>query len=509
MVGPSGAQRQGHRRRRWIGRTLWLAFGTLWLALGYWHTTKPLAPGMHVRGEWVPTRMDDIAFLRDTTTADAYGQPIIEQQIFDETLRIIDAATHFVVLDFFLFNDHSGADTAVAYRNLSTELVAALVKRRRDVPALQILFITDPINDVYGGQPSTALQALRDAGVDVVVTRLDVLRDSNPAYSAAWRLGVRWWAGDGAGAGWLPNPLDSGPSRVTFRAWARLANFKANHRKVVIADDAAGGLVGLVTSGNPHDASSAHSNVAMRVRGPALRALLDSELDIARFSGWQGKLDSGERSGATAVTPAFVESADVARVQVLTEGAVRDALLEEFARCRTGDEIDVAMFYLAEREVLEALRGAAQRGASVRLILDPNKDAFGRAKSGIPNRPVASELVTASDGAIRVRWYRTHGEQFHVKLVAIRGHGRFWSTLGSANLTRRNIDDYNLEANLAIEAGADSRVAQDVSEWFDVLWRNRAANGVEYTTDFGVYAEAGQVRYWTYRFMEATGLSTF
>jgi hypothetical protein len=27
------------------------------------------------------------------------------------------------------------------------------------------------------------------------------------------------------------------------------------------------------------------------------------------------------------------------------------------------------------------------------MILDPNKDAFGLEKSGIPNRPVAAELV--------------------------------------------------------------------------------------------------------------------
>ena len=60
----------------------------------------------------------------------------------------------------------------------------------------------------------------------------------------------------------------------------------------------------------------------------------------------------------------------------------------------------------------------------IRVLLDPNKDAFGFEKSGLPNREVASELVAASAGAIKLRWYRTHGEQFHVKLAAIRSdHG--------------------------------------------------------------------------------------
>jgi phosphatidylserine/phosphatidylglycerophosphate/cardiolipin synthase-like enzyme len=167
------------------------------------------------------------------------------------------------------------------------------------------------------------------------------------------------------------------------------------------------------------------------------------------------------------------------------------------------------MFYLSDRAVVEALLTASHRGVPVRLILDPNKDAFGHEKSGVPNRPVASELVAASDGAIRVRWYRTHGEQFHTKLVMIYGRDRVWLTLGSANLTKRNINDYNLEANVVVEMNRGSNMAAQVLQYFDTLWSNRAPLGIEYTADFGVYADPSQVRYWQYRIMEATGLSTF
>ncbi len=38
---------------------------------------------------------------------------------------------------------------------------------------------------------------------------------------------------------------------------------------------------------------------------------------------------------------------------------------------------------------------------------------------------------------------------------------------------------------------------------------NRAPPGIEYTTDFGTYADPAQASYWAYRFMEATGISTF
>jgi hypothetical protein len=84
-----------------------------------------------------------------------------------------------------------------------------------------------------------------------------------------------------------------------------------------------------------------------------------------------------------------------------------------------------------------------------------------------------------------------------------------WLTLGSANLTRRNIGDYNLEANVAIEAARNSEIGAQVLSYFDMLWENRAALGVEYTADYGVYADPSQLRYWLSRVMEGTGLSTF
>ncbi len=130
-------------------------------------------------------------------------------------------------------------------------------------------------------------------------------------------------------------------------------------------------------------------------------------------------------------------------------------------------------------------------------------------RTAFPIGPVASELVAASDGAIHVRWYRTHGEQFHTKMVVVYGADRVWMSLGSANLTRRNIGDYNLEANVAIETARGSPLGAQVLEYFDTMWTNRAALGIEYTADFGVYADPTQGNYWLYRVMESTGLSTF
>jgi phosphatidylserine/phosphatidylglycerophosphate/cardiolipin synthase-like enzyme len=342
----------------------------------------------------------------------------------------------------------------------------------------------------------------------VVVTDLDKLRDSNPVYSAAWRVLIKWW-GAGASDGVLPNPLDDGPDKVGIGAWARLLNIKANHRKVLLADDAGNGLVGLVGSLNAHDASALHSNMALAVRGPALLPLLASELEIARFSGWQGNLPLAAEPPPVAAPLTSKATATAAQVQVLTESAIRDALLERLRAARNGDEVNIGMFYLAERDTVRALVAAAARGVVIRLILDPNKDAFGREKNGIPGRPLAAELNAASQGAIKIRWYRTKGEQFHTKVVIIRSGARLWVMLGSANLTRRNLDDYNLEADLAAEMPVDAPMAGELTRWFDTLWFNRGPRGTEYTVELGAYVDTSQGSYWIYRLMEATGLSTF
>jgi len=503
-------------RRRRYRRAITAVVVGIWIALALWEANKPLPAGTRTASSWHTVPLQSISFIADITSADAYGREISSQAIFDETLKVVRGAREFLVLDYFMFNNRRGDldPTSPLLRPLSGTLRDALIERRQELPGLKVLFITDPINGLYGAEPSSDLRLLRAAGVDVVVTDLDVLRDSNHLYSSAWRLGVNWWSPNPRGEGSFPNPLNDSNTPLPFGAWARLLNFKANQRKVVIADDGHGGLVGIVGSANPHDASGSDSNAAARVSGPALSALLDSELEVARFSGWQGAITvptatASEPDAASPETNKGISAGKLARVQTLTEGKIHDALLEHIDATVKGDSIDIAMFYIADRGIVEALLGASSRGVNVRLILDPNKDAYGHTTSGLPNQPAAGELVSESDGKIHVRWYRTHGEQFHTKLVMIYAGERLWLTLGSANLTSRCLDDYNLEANLAIEVGRSSPLALQTLEYFETLWTNRASLGIEYTADFSAYADPGQGHYWFYRFLEATGMSDF
>jgi len=484
-------------RKRWI---LWAVLA-VWAGVGAWSTTKPMPAGTNVSTAPTVVPAADVQFLYDLTYAPPQGELVYEQRIFDEVFRIIDEAQSFIVADFFLLNEHMGAAGA-AHRPLSRELLNHLIARKQAMPSLSVLLLTDPINDVYGGAPSPELAELRKAGIDVVVTDLDSLRDSNPLYSSIWRTLLQWW-GNAPSGGSMSNPFANDDSKITLRSWLALLNFKANHRKLIAADREDGTLAALVTSANPHDASSAHSNVALRFTGGLARDIVGSEMAVARFSGWRGQIYV-----AGAEAEPSTDQQGVA-LSFITEEAIRRHLLNAVNATRNGDSISIATFYLSDRKVLDALLDAAERNVNVRLILDPNRDAFGRQKDGVPNRPVANELVTQSGERIQVRWYRTHGEQFHTKLALIRHDHRFIASLGSANLTRRNVGNYNLEANVALETAEDSALALEMQGYFDRMWNNDGPPGTEYTAVFGAYRDEDNGKYWRYRLMEATGLSTW
>ena len=484
-------------RKRWLGWALLV----IWTAVAGWNTVKPMPPGTGMNTPPATVDAGSVRFLTDLTYNDPQGQPVHEQQIFDEIFGVIDNAETFIIADFFLFNDFLGA-SAPPYRNLSRQLATRLIERQAAKPGLQILMITDPINDLYGGGPAPLLEEMRHAGIHVVVTDLEKLRDSNPSYSALWRMFGQWWPAS-KGKGSMPNPFDTEPAEVGMSTWLALLNFKANHRKLIVADRSDGQLVGLVASANPHDGSSAHSNVALRFTGEPALKMVESELGIARFSGWQGHILA---SSPDAVP---VDPQNTVQLSFITEGSIREHLLNAIDATRNGDSVRIATFYLSDRKVIAALLAAARRNVTVQLILDPNRDAFGRQKDGVPNRPVANELVTASGERIQVRWYRTHGEQFHTKLALVTHGDRLIASLGSANLTRRNIGNYNLEANVEVEMSSTSPLAAQMQGYFERLWTNQGPAGTEYTADFGVYRDTDNSRYWRYRLMEATGLGTF
>jgi hypothetical protein len=410
-----------------------------------------------------------VTFLGDKTWVDADGIRHSEQQIFDPAFDMIRRARKLVLLDMFLYNDFQRR-TPETTRLLSSELTDTLLQQKQAHPDITIVLITDPINTVYGSLPSPQFVSLVDAGITVVITDLSRLRDSNRFYSFFWRLLIKPFGNSQRGS--LPNPFDP-RGKVTLRSYLAMLNFKANHRKVLITDDDEE-LVGLVASANPHDASSAHANVAMRFTGAAVEDLLATENAVLEFS-------EAEPLQLPFAAPRQTPGVSV---QILTEQAIKTEAMRIIEQAQAGDRIDLATFYLSDRDIIGAMKRAIQRDVLMRVLLDPNKDAFGFPKYGIPNQSVAAELRRAniSDGEGRI-------------------------LLGSANLTRRNLENFNLETNVLVRAACSSEVVRDARSHFDLLWHNTPEQ--IFSVPYEHYRNESVVKKGLYRFMEVTGMCTF
>ncbi len=442
-----------------------------------------------------------ITFLQDVTYVNQEGVRFSEQEIFDELFNMIDKAEHYILLDMFLFNDFLGSAPG-SYRQLSRELTDKLVAKKETDPDVDIIFITDPINTIYGGYESPYLNELREAGIEVVVTDLSQLKDSNPLVSGFWRAYFSWF-GNSTKEGWLPNPFDGRLSDIGLRSYAALLNFKANHRKVFVADRITPQglkLSTLVTSANPHDGSSAHTNTALIIDNFIWKDVVATEVAVSSFSGQTISEPSEE------LLLQITDNTGSVQAQLLTEEKIRDRLLTAINRLEENESVDIAMFYLSDRKVIHALKSASDRGANIRILLDPNKDAFGRAKNGIPNRQVAFELKDHS-GLIDIRWCHTHGEQCHTKMVLFTYHNAYALMLGSANLTRRNIGGYNLETNVYLESEAPFSALSEAKAYFEKVWNNEV--GRIYSVDYQEYKEESYAKSLLYRFMEDLGTSSF
>lgn len=438
-------------------------------------------PGTNLSSDFVDADCEflyDLTYLKD-------GKRLHEKRIFKREMELIKNAQDFLMLDFFLFNDEY--PNTMNFPSQVEEMTDLLIAKKKENPEMPILFVTDPINNFYGAYEEDNLKRLRENGIEVVVTDLNKMRDSNALVSGIYRAYLQWFGT--SGVGWIKNFFDKDADKVNIRSILKLANFKGNHRKVLISEKEA-----LVASANPHDPSAHHSNVAMVFCGKSMEDLIKSE------SIFFDKLpDVIENFKAEEVTSPY-------KLRVITEGKIYDEISKNIKESKKDDEINLGIFYISEFRILRELSEAAKRGVDVKIIADLNKDAFGLEKNGSPNRPALSQLKEDYPD-INVRWYQTSGEQFHTKFIYFDFKDKDpLAILGSANYTRRNLDNYNLETNLAVEMKKDSPMAGEMKNYYARIWNNEDG---DYTLPIEDFYESRFIMRILWKIQEKTGLCTW
>ena len=419
-----------------------------WASCAIWNSVKPLPPGTHVTT--LPARLAEsqVDFI------DEYSQ---HGATLEREIDAIGRAEQTIVLD---------------QCPLVHELAEQLLLRKRQRPNLKIMLVTDPRNEVYGGTSARTLSTLEAAGIIVARTRLERMRDSNPLYSSLWRLSVAWWS----------DPFDEAPGEATLASSLRRRNFKANRRQLLVADDGAGGWTSIVLSAASGNAGGS-ANVGLEIRGHLARDIVASELHIAAWSTDDDRLP--------APPPLMSRGVGTIDARLLTEGAIHAALREVVAVAGNGDSISMVVRALDDRQLIDAMLRAAARGARLQLLLDPDLPG---------TQAAAGELVHNEAGNIEVRW-QAGTARTEARYALIRHRGDVWINLGSANFTRRDLDDLNLAADIELHMPARAAPARAAAEFFARAWSNAAA--------YAAHADESTGTYWRYRLAEATGLAVF
>ena len=195
------------------------------------------------------------------------------------------------------------------------------------------------------------------------------------------------------------------------------------------------------------------------------------------------------------------------QLQFITEAKIGEHLDKDIDNAKAGDEILMGMYFLADKGVVKRLIKAANRGVNIRIIFDRSRDAFGMSTNGLPNKPVSKKLKKKSKNKIEVKWYFTNNEQYHTKITLIKKtEGNVIIHTGSANLIKKNIRGYIMDANFRILTNENSKLTKDIYTYFNRLWENK--DGL-FTINFDDEPTTKSSTDFMYKILDFTQLGSF
>ena len=490
---------------------------------------------------------ENAEFHYDLTYLDKDGNIQYDRNLWDATLKVVDNAKDYLIIEMFLFNDLYNKDKE-RFPEFAKEYTEKLIKKQQENPNLKVYILADENNNFYGAFEHPFITSMKNAGINVIIVDIFKLKDTFPWYSPFWRTFIKPM-GNPQNKGWITNFYGDMWPKLTIRNLLRALNVKADHKKVFLNEKEV-----VVSSANIHDPSYFHENIAIYTDGPIVKDVLHNLQLVAKFSDSEINVDGSDRrmenimnSGSNDKTETDEKTLNsenqkennvkqinneeneqnvkektsinseknsitdteghTYKIQYLTEGAIGKHLDEDIDSLKAGDELLMGMYFLADKGVIDRLIKAANRGVKIRIIFDRSRDAFGMSTNGLPNKPVSKKLKKKTKGKIEIKWYFTNNEQYHTKITLMKKtDGNVIINAGSANLIKKNIRGYIMDANFRILTTQDSKISKDIYEYFDRLWENK--DGL-FTLNFDDEPTTGGFSDFMYKILDATQLGSF
>jgi len=497
---------------------------------------------------------ENAEFHYDLTYLDKDGNIQYDRNLWDATLKVVDNAKDYLVIEMFLFNDLYNKDKE-RFPEFAKEYTEKLIKKQQENPNLKVYILADENNNFYGAFEHPFIASMKNAGINVIIVDIFKLKDTFPWYSPIWRTFIKPM-GNPQNKGWITNFYGDMWPKLTIRNLLRALNVKADHKKVFLNEKEV-----VVSSANIHDPSYFHENIAIYTDGPIVKDVLHDLQLVAKFSDSEINVDDSNKETKSKIEMDIADKTKIRKdtmnigdledknsdminleenisdsqkneksekesfsfnsgkneitdtegktykIQYLSEGAIGKYLDADIDSLKSGDELLMGMYFLADRGVIDRLIKAANRGVKIRMIFDRSRDAFGMSTNGLPNKPVSKKLKKKTKGKIEIKWYFTNNEQYHTKITLMKKtDGSVIINAGSANLIKKNIRGYIMDSNFRILTTQDSKISKDVYTYFDRLWENK--DGL-FTINFDDEPTTSGFSDFMYKILDATQLGSF
>ena len=497
---------------------------------------------------------ENAEFHYDLTYLDKDGNIQYDRNLWDATLKVVDNAKDYLIIEMFLFNDLYNKDKE-HFPEFAKEYTERLVKKQQENPNLKVYILADENNNFYGAFEHPFITSMKNAGINVIIVDIFKLKDTFPWYSPIWRTFIKPM-GNPQNKGWITNFYGDMWPKLTIRNLLRALNVKADHKKVFLNEKEV-----VVSSANIHDPSYFHENIAIYTDGPIAKDVLHDLQLVAKFSDSEINVDGSNKETKSKIEMDIADKTKIRKdtmnienledknndminleenisdsqknekgekeslsfnsgkneitdtegktykIQYLSEGAIGKYLDADIDSLKSGDELLMGMYFLADRGVIDRLIKAANRGVKIRMIFDRSRDAFGMSTNGLPNKPVSKKLKKKTKGKIEIKWYFTNNEQYHTKITLMKKtDGSVIINAGSANLIKKNIRGYIMDSNFRILTTQDSKISKDVYTYFDRLWENK--DGL-FTINFDDEPTTSGFSDFMYKILDATQLGSF
>lgn len=488
---------------------------------------------LSVRSHWFFVDEEDLEFIMTYNGFDERNSERIRfRNIYPKGLEMIQKAEKRIIASFFLF-DNMYASNSVRH-DIVQDITELLVQKKKDHPDIKIAVILDPVHRSYSRRVSPSVQLFKDHGIDVfysdllgtkAATRVGFIEGLGHGINLIDNMTLGLFGGLTNGVGSLVNfPYELDGEKADLAVATGAALIKANHRKILVTDiEGSDSYEALVTSANPHNGSDDSTNTGLSVKGSLaeyIYGVLREDLgeSLKRESSVPLDIGSAKYAYLSDQTkreyslpkyspeemsrymrenwPAVdFEKLEVGRekgikARFVSEIEVKRSVLRLLNETKASDHIRIQMFYLSDPDIvdaiIEAARQVGRKENSIQLLLDPSKDAFNSIKDGTPNRQVAHYLTQkVKNKTLQIRWYSTHGEQNHAKIMSITNTKtqKFQITTGSTNWTGKNMNDINMEANLVVEGS--EKLNTKFNTLFERFWSNEGR--LMYSLDYKAY----------------------